>query len=182
MLKQRYVLTSALLALLLVWTVPGVQAGGGHDHMKDTKGMQHEGHGGPGHDMPHGHGSGGQDQGMHHGSGMVMVGQKTKGGVKAMLHLKDAREQMAKMGMKTTHHLMVMLTDTTSGTAIESGTVTTTIKTPSGREVRGLEMAGMQGHFGKDVTLTEPGTYEFTVDLVLADGRSRTFRFSHRVQ
>lgn len=40
-----------------------------------------------------------------------------------------------------------------------------------------LELMGMQGHFGADVTLDKPGDYRFEVGSKLADGEARQFEF-----
>ena len=168
MLKLRFVVVPSLLAVALVWTASAAWASGEHDKMHGMD-MQHEGN------MKHG-------QNMPHDKGMIMVGEQTEAGVTAMAHLRNAREVMAKMGMKTTHHLMVQFTKASSGTAIESGTAIVTVKAPSGKEVSGLKMMGMGGHFGKDVALTERGMYEFTVDTVLADGKTRRFHFSYKLE
>ncbi len=107
--------------------------------------------------------------------GMIMLGEKEEDGVKANMHMKDVGEAMAKMGMNTTHHFMVILTDTKSGKTIEEGVVAVKIKGPSGEEGKPIKLMGMQGHFGADVTLAEPGEYHFTVATKLADGKTRKF-------
>ena len=129
------------------------------------------------------------DAGMHKGmeghdhSGMAAtgnmldLGEKSEHGVKAMAHLKDVRAAMGKMGMKTTHHFMIMFNDDKSGKAIEAGTVAVKIVAPDGTTTGPLELMGMQGHFGADVILDQPGEYRFQVGSKLADNKTRQYEF-----
>ena len=67
---------------------------------------------------------GGAMPGMEKGgmmNGMMMLGNQTENGVKAMAHIKDIHEGMAKMGMEQTHHLMLMFMDTATGKPIAGG-------------------------------------------------------------
>jgi len=121
-------------------------------------------------------------EGMDHGGmamkgDMIMLGDDTEEGVKAMAHLKDVKEAMAKMGMKETHHFMVMFMDAETGKAIESGTVAVKVKGPSGGEGEAIKLMGMQGHFGADIALGEKGEYTFKLGTKLADGKKRQFEF-----
>ena len=139
--------------------------------------------------MSHGDGtSSDMDHGkMDHGSmsmqcDMIMLGNSVEDGVKAMAHLKDVKAAMAKMGMDTTHHLMVMFEDEASGAPIESGAAAVKIKGPDGKEGDAVKLMGMQGHFGVDVALSEPGEYHFTVGTKLADGKKRQFEFEYTLK
>lgn len=115
--------------------------------------------------------------GMAAAGNMLDLGSVTVKGVEGMAHLKDVRAAMAKMGMNTTHHFMVMFSDEQSGKAIETGTVAVKITRPEGTVTGPLALVGMQGHFGADVTLDKPGAYLFAVGSKLADGTSRQFEF-----
>jgi len=124
---------------------------------------------------------------MEHGGmmmekGMVMLGEKTEDGVKAMAHLNDVKEAMAKMGMKETHHFMVMFMDVKSGEPITEGTVAVKIEGPAGKTSDPVKLMGMEGHFGADIVLTEKGKYEFKVGTKLPDGQKRQYEFEYEVK
>ena len=116
--------------------------------------------------------------GMAASGNMLDLGTVTVKGVAAMAHMKDVRTAMAKMGMKTTHHFMIMFNDEKSGKSIEAGTVAVKITGPDGTVSEPLELMGMQGHFGADVTLDKPGEYRFQVGSKLADGTARQYEFT----
>jgi len=120
--------------------------------------------------------------GMAMSGNMMMLGDQVEGGVKASAHLKDVKEAMSKMGMKETHHFMVMFMDTATGKPIETGTVAVKIKDPSGNVSGPIKLMGMQGHFGADVNLNEPGKYEFMVGTKLKDGQKRQYHFEQMVE
>ncbi len=165
-------LTTAALAVLFILSIPfGALAMShekeghkGHDHGK-MEGMKHDAH-----------------SGMAMEGGMIMLGDRTEDGVKASAHLKDVKAAMAKMGMAETHHFMVMFMDTTTGKPIETGTVAVKIKGPKGEEGKPVELMGMDGHFGADVTLAEKGEYEFKVGTKLPDEKKRQFEFKFQAQ
>jgi uncharacterized protein involved in copper resistance len=120
--------------------------------------------------------------GMDMQGDMIMLGNSVQDGVKAMAHLKDVRAAMAKMGMAHTHHIMVMFTDAASGEPIESGVAAVKIKGSDGKEGEALKLMGMQGHFGTDIELKEPGEYHFIVGTRLADGKKRQFEFEYTLK
>lgn len=131
----------------------------GHDDHKDN---DHSGH-------DHG--------GMTAKVDLADLGSKVEKGVKATAEMKDVGAAMAKMGMKTTHHFMVMFNDEKSGKPIESGKVAVKITGPDGTVTGPMELMGMQGHFGADVILDKKGEYMFQVGSKLADGTARQFEF-----
>ena len=113
-------------------------------------------------------------KGMEQGgmmNGMMMLGNQTENGVKAMAHIKDIHEGMAKMGMDQTHHFMVMFTDTASGK----------IKDPAGNVGEPIQLMpmnmGMGQAFGSDITLPAKGKYQFEIGSKLEDGHKRQFQF-----
>jgi hypothetical protein len=112
------------------------------------EGMQHGEHGKMG-ETKH--------EGMMMGKGMVMLGDQTVEGVKAMAHLNDVKEAMAKMGMKETHHFMVAFVDA-AGNPITEGTVAVKIEDPA-EDRRTDQTMGMEGHFCADIVLAEKGEY-----------------------
>jgi len=99
-----------------------------------------------------------------------------------MAHLKDVKAAMAKMGMPTTHHIMVMFVDVASGKPVESGVAAVKIEGPDGKQSEAIKLMGMQGHFGADVELPTAGEYEFKVGTKLADGKKRQYEFKVELQ
>jgi hypothetical protein len=144
-----------------------------------------QGHGSSGHGGHSGHGNAAPAAAAHEQHGdhahdyMEKLGVEVVDGVKAAAHLDDVREAMAKAGMKETHHLMVFFLEDKSGAPIETGTAALKIKGPNGKETGPIRMVGMEGHFGADIVLTEPGHYEFTLGTRLADGKTRQFEFMY---
>jgi hypothetical protein len=130
----------------------------------------------------HEHGEHGKMEGMKMEKGMVMLGDQTVEGVKAMAHLNDVKEAMAKMGMKETHHFMVMFMDTKTGKPITEGTVAVKIESPAGKEGDPVKLMGMEGHFGADIVLSEKGDYEFKVGTKLPDGQKRQYEFKYSIK
>jgi hypothetical protein len=141
-----------------------------HHQAPAQKTQDHGAHGQSGHDMHGGHAE------------MAMLGAKVENGIEATAHLNDVGEAMAKMGMKETHHFMVLFVDAGTGVPVERGNVALKIKGPGGSEIGPVVLVGMDGHFGADIVLPEKGQYEFTVGTKLADGKTRQFQFSHRLK
>lgn len=144
------------------------------------EGMKHGEHGKT-EKMEHGSMEGMKHEGMMMEEGMVMVGEETEEGVKAMAHLNDVKAAMAKMGMKETHHFMVAFVDA-SGKPVTEGTVAVKIKDPAGKEGEAIKLMGMEGHFGADIVLPEKGEYHFKVGTKLADGKKREYHFHYTVK
>jgi hypothetical protein len=136
----------------------------------DHKSMDHMSHD----KMEHG--------GMAMAGGMIMLGEQEVDGVEAMVHLKDVKEAMSKMGMPTTHHFMVMFADTSTGESVEQGAAAVKIVDPAGMEGEAVALMGMQGHFGADIALSAPGEYVFKLGTKLADGKKRQYEFKFTQQ
>jgi hypothetical protein len=137
------------------------------------------------HDMSGGmnHGDMQQMEGMEQSQGdMIMLGEETQDGVKAMFHLMPVDPKVMPAGHKTTHHLMVMFNDAATGKTIGSGTVAVKVSSPDGNEAAPVKMMGMQGHFGLDVNLDQPGIWHFRIATKLADGKVRQFHSHHVVK
>ena len=113
---------------------------------------------------------------------MLIVGSMTSKGVKGMAHLKDVSKTMADMGMPTTHHFMIAFVDEETGAQIESGTVALKITNPDAKVSETIELVGMVGHFGADVTLDMKGEYHFRLGTKLADGKKRKYHFHQVVE
>jgi len=180
-----------VLSLLLCFALTPVFAME-HDKMEHDKGQGTMEHGMDQGTMEHGMNHEMMDHDMDHGKmdhdgmqmhgNMIMLGEKEVDGVKANIHMKDVHETMAKMGMDATHHFMVALTDAKSGKTLEDGVVAIKIKGPKGEEGEAIQLMGMQGHFGIDVSLKDPGEYHFTVATKLADGKTRKFTATFKNQ
>jgi len=119
--------------------------------------------------------------GMDMHGDMMMLGEETVDGVKAMAHLKDVHEAMSKMNMTQTHHFMVMFMDT-AGKPVDEGLVAVKITDPAGQTGDPIKLMGMQGHFGADVALSQPGKYVFEVGTKLQDEQKRQFEFQYEVK
>lgn len=174
--------TIVMLATLFVASLPLTAAAMekmDHDHSShagmeqkemDHKSMDHMSH----EKMEHG--------GMSMAGGMIMLGEQEVEGVEAMVHLKDVKDAMAKMGMSQTHHFMVMFVDTTTGEPVEAGMAAVKIVDPGGTEGEAVALMGMQGHFGADIALSAPGEYVFKLGTKLADGKKRQYEFKFTQQ
>lgn len=113
-------------------------------------------------------------------NGTIMLNTVQQDGVSAMAHLYDVSEAMAKHGMKETHHMMVMFSDTKDAKPITTGTVAVKITDlATGSTCEPKKMMIMGDGFGTDITMATPGTYTFEVGTKLADGKRRVFTFTH---
>ena len=138
--------------------------------------MEHE-HG----DMPMDHGS----MKMDHGGGMMATGklahEEVVDGVKATFSVLDIKAKMKEMGMKETHHIMVMLTDAKSGGKLSEGEVKLKVTGPDKKE-QVKELMGMEGGFGSDFTMPEKGKYGVMAKFKLKDGKVRNVKFWYTVK
>lgn len=117
---------------------------------KDMKGMNHDGM-----DM-------GKDmRGMKH-DGMEMD--------------KETKEAM----MSGTHHIMLDVTDATSGKEITNASAKVLIVSPS-KKNSSVDLTSMMSHFGNGLALDEKGEYQLTVS-VNVNGVSKTKQFQHTVK
>jgi hypothetical protein len=160
----------ALLSVPLVVAASGQHEHGSHDQTETADSMHHS-DADPGMQKEH--------DGMSSDGSMFIVGSMTSKGVKGMAHLKDVSETMAKMGMKTTHHFMIAFVDEATGEQIEDGTVALKITNPDAKVGEAIELIGMQGHFGADITLDMEGEYHFRLGTKLVDGVKRKYHFHH---
>lgn len=179
-MNKNFLLLLALLSLAFMTTAAMAAS---HEHgAAAPEGQAQPGHEMPmGHQMPMGHEMPtGHDMAMGDAQ-MIMLGDQVVDGVKADAHLNDVKEAMAKMGMKETHHLMVMFKDET-GKVVEAGTVALKVKGPDKIESAAIPLMGMGGHFGADIVLGTPGPYTFTIGTKLADGKTRQFAFTYELK
>lgn len=177
-MKKRIQHILAISILLAAAASFPVFAASGQGHDESHSSGHGESHGV--HQDSHASDHGASHGGMQHGApeNMLLIGEQTIDGVKAVAHLNDVREAMAKAGMKETHHLQILFNDTAADKTVESGTVAVKITLPSGNTLDPMALPGMEGHFGSDVTLGEAGKYTFAVGTKLADGKKRQFEFS----
>jgi hypothetical protein len=112
---------------------------------------------------------------------MVLIGKQEVAGVQGEAHINDVREAMARLKMKETHHFMVMFMDG-KGAHIEEGTAAVKITGPEGKESDAIRLVAMDGHFGADIVLAQPGKYTFKVGSRLPDGQTRQYEFTHTLK
>jgi len=119
------------------------------------------------HDMHKGHDMSGDD--------FVEIGKDTQDGVVATVKVKtydaETRATMAKMGMTSTHHVMVFFTDEKSGAAVGGGMAAVKVK---GQDAKPTMLMEMGEGFGADVTLGD-GMHTIEVGTKLEDGKKRQF-------
>ena len=120
---------------------------------------------------------------MEHGqSGMIMLGEEDQEGIKAMFHLMPVDRSALPADSRMTHHLMVMLNDSRTGKTIEAGVVAVKVTSPDGKESAPVKLVGMQGHFGADVTLDQPGIWHFRVAAKPGDDKVRQYHTHYVVK
>jgi len=110
---------------------------------------------------------------------MAILGSMSSKGVKAMAHIKDVSETMAKMGFATTHHFMIAFVDEATGEQIVNGNVVLKVINPDSKTSETVELVGMDGHFGADIVLNMEGEYHFRLGTKLEDGTKRQFHFHY---
>lgn len=172
-MKRHFTILCAALALTFFGGAMAAQSGQDHSaHGQPAKAAEQPA-------KPAGHGSMGGHAMMN---GMIMLGEVTQDGVKAMAHIADVGAAMAKAGRKENFHLMVMFSDA-AGKPLSQGTVALRLTAPgSDKAGESLALMPMGGQFGSDLALTAKGTYRLEVGTKLADGVKRQFVFSHEVK
>jgi Spy/CpxP family protein refolding chaperone len=129
--------------------------------------------------MDHGSGSMKMDQGGH------MMGktahEEVVEGVKATFSVLDIKAKMKEMGMKETHHIMVMFTDAKTGKMLNGGEATIKVIAPDKTD-QVKNLMGMEGGFGSDFTMPKKGKYGVMCKFKLTDGRVRQSKFWYTVK
>ncbi len=179
-MKTKLLIISAVLFALSL-PLSAVAANGHNDHDSHASHGEHADNGHDADNKHDDHSDHSDHEGMSAEGDMVVVGSVTEKGVKAMAHMKDVREAMAGMGMDITHHFMVAFVDEQSGDQIEEGVAALKFEGPEGVEGP-IKMMGMEGHFGADIELDQPGHYKLQVGTKLADGEKRQFEFSYELK
>lgn len=121
---------------------------------------------------------------MEHGGGHMMgkvAHEEVVDGVKASFSVLDIKEKMAKMGMKETHHIMVMFADAKSGKKLGEGEVKVKVMAPDKTE-QVKDLMGMEGGFGADFTMPKKGKYGVMAKFKLKDGKMRSAKFWYTVK
>jgi len=122
---------------------------------------------------------------MDHGSGMMAMGkpahEEVVDGVKTTFRVIDIKVMMKKMGMKETHHIMVVFNNAKSGSMLSEGEVKLKVQGPN-KLVQVKDLMGMEGGFGADFTLTERGKYGVMAKFKLKDGKVRSVKFWYTVE
>ena len=128
------------------------------------------------------HGSMGSGHGEH---AMMSAGKTTHeevvDGVKATFTVIDIQQKMKEMGMKETHHIMVMFTDVKTGKTISRGEAKIKVA-GSDQSEQVKDLMGMEGGFGSDFTLAKKGKYGVMCKFKLADGKVRAAKFRYIVK
>jgi hypothetical protein len=121
---------------------------------------------------------------MDHGVGK-MIHTEIVDGVKVTFRLIDLKERMKGMempvGMKDTHHLMIMFSDAKTGKMLSEGQVKVKIAGPDKTE-QIKTMMGMSGGFGSDVNLSAKGKYGIMTKFLLKDGKVVSSKFWYEVK
>ena len=163
--------TIAMMVLAFAMGMPMLSVAMDHgSHDKDmSKDMKMDHAQDKAHDMHKGHDMDAKD------GDFVDIGKDTQNGVIATVKVKTYDEKtlatMAKMGMNSTHHVMVFFTDEKSGAAVASGKAALKIK---GVDAKPVMMMQMGTGFGGDVTVAE-GMATFEIGTKLEDGQKRQF-------
>jgi len=138
--------------------------------------------------MPMDHGSMPMEHGsmkMEHGGGMMAMGklahEEVVDGVRATFNVIDIKAKMKEMGMKETHHIMVVFTDAKSGAKLSEGEVKVKVVGPDKKE-QVKDLMGMEGGFGSDFTMAKPGKYGVMTKFKLKDGKVRSVKFRYTVK
>jgi len=85
------------------------------------------------------------------------------------------------MGMKETHHIMVMFHDAKTGKMMNGGEATIKVVGPDKSE-QVKDLMGMEGGFGADFTMAKPGKYGVMCKFKLADSKVRSVKFWYVVK
>jgi hypothetical protein len=120
---------------------------------------------------------------MEHGGHMMgkTAHEEVVDGVKATFSVLDIKAKMKEMGMKETHHIMVVFSDAKSGKKLSEGDVKVKVMGPDKTEQM-KDLMGMEGGFGADFTLAKPGKYGVMAKFMLKDGKVRSAKFWYTVK
>ncbi|MDR3579920.1 MAG: hypothetical protein P4L44_08170 [Oryzomonas sp.] len=130
----------------------------------------------------HDHGSMDMGHGDHSMMSMGKVAhEEVVDGIKATFNVIDIQHKMKEMGMKETHHIMVMFTDARTGKMMSGGIVKIKVMGPDKSE-QVKDLMGMEGGFGSDFTLPKKGKYGVLCKFKLADGKVRNAKFWYTVK
>lgn len=118
-------------------------------------------------------------------AGMMSMGklahEEVVDGVKTTFRVIDIKAKMQKMGMRETHHIMVVFTNAKSGKQLAEGSVTVKVTGPDKSE-QVKDLMGMEGGFGSDFTMPNKGKYGVMCKFQLKDGKTRSAKFWYTVK
>lgn len=109
--------------------------------------------------------------------GQMMMGKDMKEMKRDSLEMDKATKEAMMAG---THHIMLVVTDSTSGKEIADASAKVLIEFPS-KKNWSADLKPMMNHFGGGLTLDEKGKYQFTV-IVKVDGVPKTTKFQYKVK
>lgn len=132
------------------------------------------------------HGSTSMDHGsmkMEHGGHMMgkVAHEEVVDGVKVTFSVLDIKAKMKEMGMKETHHIMVMFKDAKSGTPLSDGEVAIKVMGP-GKMEQVKNLMGMAGGFGADFIMPKAGKYGVMAKFKLKGEKVRSAKFWYTVK
>jgi hypothetical protein len=131
--------------------------------------------------MEHEHG----DMKMEHGGGMMamdkLAHEEVVDGVKATFKVIDIQKKMKEMGMKETHHIMVVFSDVKNGKKLSESNVTVKVMAPDKTE-QVKDLMGMEGGFGSDFVMEKKGKYGVMCKFKTPDGKVRQAKFWYTVK
>ncbi len=120
---------------------------------------------------------------MEHGGHMMgkVAHEEMVDAVKVTFSVLDIKAKMKEMGMKETHHIMVMFKDAKTGKALSTGEVKVKVMGPDKSE-QVKDLMGMEGGFGADFTMPKKGKYGVMAKFKLRDGKVRSAKFWYTVK
>ena len=165
---RQMTILAAVLAVLSV-SAPAVAADKGHGSMQGMSGEK----------SMEGHGMMAMGDRVFEGKVGPWNGEFRLIDMKAQME-KSKVSEGTKAKMKNTHHLMLSLTDPATKKGVTEGKGSVKVTGPDKTQAR-YDFAGMQGHFGADVTLDKPGRYSFEVSVESA-AKKGSATFEHTVK
>jgi hypothetical protein len=117
----------------------------------------------------------------HNKMGMKDTGMDMGKDMKGMKHDGMEMDKATKEAMMAgTHHIMLDVTDATSGNEIADASAKLLIVSPS-KKNSSIDLKPVMTHFGNGIALSEKGEYQFTVNINMG-GASKTKQFQYTVK
>ena len=93
---------------------------------------------------------------------------------------KDMNQETMKAMMEGTHHIMLVVTDTTTKEQLENARIKVSVTSLS-KKTSSVELKSMSGHFGGGLTLDEKTEYSLNVRLTIGE-KNYSVPFQYKVQ